>query len=237
MSFTFDQRVDRAAELAKSQPAATELLDLYTQLVRFQKRVFEDVSVRAETDMGVLTPHFRGLLDLIPYIDPRLLTTELLAAFWEGAPIENEAERLLARSLLQPYAEYLATRGQIDPQWSQSTCPFCSSNPVVAVLRGEGDGGKRSLICSLCSIEWQYRRIVCPSCGEENKDKLPVYVASQFEYVRVEACDNCKTYIKAIDLTKNGHAVPVVDEVATVPLNIWAEENGYLKIESNLLGM
>jgi len=40
-----------------------------------------------------------------------------------------------------------------------------------------------------------------------------------------------------VDLTKNGHAVPVVDEIATVALNIWAEEHGYSKLEPNLLGM
>jgi formate dehydrogenase maturation protein FdhE len=31
--------------------------------------------------------------------------------------------------------------------------------------------------------------------------------------------------------------VPVVDEIATVALNIWAEEHGYAKLEANLLGM
>jgi formate dehydrogenase maturation protein FdhE len=38
-------------------------------------------------------------------------------------------------------------------------------------------------------------------------------------------------------LTRNGLAVPVVDELATVPLNIWAEEHGYAKLQPNLLGM
>ena len=60
---------------------------------------------------------------------------------------------------------------------------------MVAVLRGEGDGGKRWLLCSLCATEWQYRRVICPGCGEENKDKLPIYIASEFDYVRVDACD------------------------------------------------
>jgi FdhE protein len=55
--------------------------------------------------------------------------------------------------------------------------------------------------------------------------------------VRVEACDTCKTYIKAVDLTKYGLAEPVVDEIVTVPLNIWAEEHGYVKLAPNLLGM
>jgi formate dehydrogenase maturation protein FdhE len=32
-------------------------------------------------------------------------------------------------------------------------------------------------------------------------------------------------------------AVPVVDELASVPLDIWAEEQGYTKLQPNLLGM
>jgi len=105
------------------------------------------------------------------------------------------------------------------------------------VLRGEGDGAKRWLLCSLCSTEWPFLRVLCPNCGEREKDRLPVYTASDFAHARVEACDRCKTYVKSIDLTRDGHAVPVVDELATVALNIWAEDHGYTKLESNLLGL
>jgi FdhE protein len=66
---------------------------------------------------------------------------------------------------------------------------------------------------------------------------LPVYAAAQIDYVRVEACDTCHTYLKSVDLTKDGFAVPGVDEIATVALNLWAEEHGYTKIETNVLGM
>ncbi len=131
----------------------------------------------------------------------------------------------------------MATQGPIDAQSDSGTCPFCSHKPAVAALRGEGDGGKRWLVCSLCSTEWEYRRIICPNCREEQKDKLPVYTAAGLEYVRVDACDTCRAYLKSVDLTRNGLAVPVVDELATVVLNIWAEEHDYTKLESNLLGM
>jgi FdhE protein len=57
------------------------------------------------------------------------------------------------------------------------------------------------------------------------------------DHIRVDACEQCKTYIKSIDLTRDGHAVPVVDELATVALNIWAEDRGYAKLESNLFGL
>lgn len=94
------------------------------------------------------------------------------------------------------------------------------------------------MICSLCATEREY--LVCPACGEENVDKLPVYTAEgavELAHVRVEACETCHHYIKTIDLTKKGRAVPVVDELAAIPLSLWAAENGYTKVSANLLGL
>ena len=93
------------------------------------------------------------------------------------------------------------------------------------------------MICSLCGTEWIYRRIVCPNCGEADKDRLPIYKAEEIGHVRVEACDSCHSYLKSVDLTINGLAVPVVDELAAVALNVWVEETGYRKIQTNLLGL
>ena len=36
-----------------------------------------------------------------------------------------------------------------------------------------GDGGKRSLICSLCATEWDFRRIVCPAAHALAKASSP----------------------------------------------------------------
>ena len=36
-------------------------------------------------------------------------------------------------------------------------------------------------------------------------------------YVRVEACESCRCYLKTIDLTRNGLAVPEVDDLASIP--------------------
>jgi len=55
--------------------------------------------------------------------------------------------------------------------------------------------------------------------------------------VRVEACDTCKCYIKSVDLTRSGLAVPVVDELAAIPLTLWAHEHGYNKLQPNLLAV
>jgi formate dehydrogenase accessory protein FdhE len=155
-----------------------------------------------------------------------------------GDSVETSAsDRLLAWIFLQPYAEYLAAhRENTIVDGAPSTCPLCGGKPVVGVLRSEGDGAKESLICMLCAHEWNFRRIYCPACGEEREPQMAFYSAPEIAHVRVDVCDTCHTYLKTIDLTKTGLAVPVVDELATIPLDLWAREHGYQKLQINLLG-
>jgi FdhE protein len=152
-----------------------------------------------------------------------------------GPPDDGSA--FFARVLLQPQAERLAQAGVFGlEQVAGNKCPYCQSDPQLAVIRPEGDGGKRLLLCSLCQSEWEFHRILCPACGEEHNQKLPRYSAEGISAVRVEACDACKSYLKSVDMTVDGLAVPVVDEIATAPLDLWAAEQGYHKICLNLMG-
>ena len=216
------------------------------------------VSGLLEQDLNVhrLLPKFAEFLSSVEKCAPQLMAQsardlnaqgtdrwqDLLISFWRTASdfqsSPGQPEVLLAWIFLQPQAEYLADHnGHIPGQEAMAVCPFCSRKPIVGVLRREGDGAKRSLICSMCATEWTYGRIICPACGEEAVEKLAIYTASQFDHVRVEACDTCRHYIKTVDLTKNGHAVPVVDELATMPLNLWAQQRGYVKLQANWLGI
>ncbi|MGH9712374.1 MAG: formate dehydrogenase accessory protein FdhE [Candidatus Acidiferrales bacterium] len=213
-------------------------------------------ALRQELDLFVLLPRFGPFLSVIEKSAPIPLAKSaiecrtgganvwqgLLVEFWNAAPEAppnlDPAQALLSWIFLQPYAEYLADYSLHPALHSTpSHCPLCSSMPQVGVLRPEGDGGKRSLVCALCSHEWDFRRMVCPACGEEDAHKLAVYSAKELAHVRVEACDTCHSYIKTVDLTKDGHAVPVVDELATIPLNLWAADHGYTKLHTNFLGL
>ncbi len=267
---SWDQRIERAQELAKTYPFASEILSFYAQIAAFQQSLSaglksgsgngaEQTGQRAFRDCLDLAPLLRSvapLLALVKRVAPPALAQAaeqlaaeepdyweyLLTSYWEseghvvdGAP---EMHLFFARAMLQPYAENLAASREMElPRFGPPACPICTGKPLVGVLREEGHGAKRSLVCSLCLTEWDYRRVICPACGEERFEKLAAYTASQFEHVRVEACDTCKVYIKTVDLTKNGLAIPVVDELATLPLNLWAQENGYAKLQVNLLGM
>ena len=249
MTWSFDARIRRAAELAPRYPAAADLLGFYRELAMFQKPIFEALRSRGETDVATLAAYFPGLLELVRRCGPEgladhgepRLNRELLRSAWEDGMAHTLAAdpygRFFARVLLQPFAEYLASRADVQIKPENRVCPFCSAWPVAGVLRGEGEGAKRWLLCAVCSTEWPFRRVLCWNCGEENKDRLPIYKAVEFGAVRVDACDNCHVYLKSVDLTEDGHVVPLVDEIAAVPLDIWAEEHGYSKLETNLLGM
>ncbi len=170
---------------------------------------------------------------------PASAWSDLLNACWfsAGEP-PSDPDEFLALSFLQPYAEFSRAQARLQLDgYTHPVCPFCNRKPVLTILRPQGDGGRRSLLCGFCLTEWEFRRIVCPGCGQEDHAKLPVYTAESFPYIRVECCDTCQTYVKSIDLTKNGLAEPLVDELASVPLNLWAQERGYAKLHPNLLGM
>ena len=170
----------------------------------------------------------------------------LLESFWvsptatsgEDQIVGTPGERCLAWLVLQPAAEYLSARkgGTLNGSTS-STCPLCGSKPVVAVLRQEGDGARKSLVCMLCGHEWGFRRVCCPACGEDREPQMAFYIAEEIPHVRVDVCNSCHSYLKSIDLTKSGLSVPVVDEMATLPLDLWARENGYQKLQINVAGI
>jgi FdhE protein len=213
-------------------------------------------SLRDELDLFILLPKFRDFLSYVETISPDSLARsasalksrgpvgwqELLASNWGNAADfqsgSQQAEDLLAWLFLQAYAEFLADHTEPASFHGISfVCPLCAAKPQVGVLRQEGDGARRSLVCALCSTEWNFRRILCPACGEENVEKLAIYTANQFTHVRIEGCDTCRRYIKTVDLTKNGLSVPVVDELTSIPLSLWAEEKGYTKVRANSLGV
>src|SRR2546429_3364061 len=62
-------------------------------------------------------------------------------------------------TLFRSYAEFRAAQTPRAPVvMTMRLCPLCCARPLLGVLRPEGDGGKRFLLCSFCSQEWEFRR-------------------------------------------------------------------------------
>ncbi len=230
----WERRIARAAELERDHPGAAQMLRFYRELATFQS----DPRIGADARQ-----HLPALLDLVRRTGTAVLAERAAwllahAGQWDAtlAQHDDPVIAFFLRVIEQPYFERQAIQGKVDTTTVQFTCPFCFEKPMAAVLRPEGEGGRRTLLCGRCFTEWEFRRLLCPGCGEEDRDKLPVYTAAEFPHIRVDACDTCRHYLKAVDLTRDGRAVPEVDDLASLPLDLWAMEHEYRRLAPGLLG-
>ena len=87
----YDARIGRAEHLRSRHPAAAEFLTFYEQVASFQKLLRAKISaeevkpdnalpaeLRAELDLMVLLPHFRGYLSVVENHAPRALAESAL---------------------------------------------------------------------------------------------------------------------------------------------------------------
>jgi FdhE protein len=176
--------------------------------------------------------------DLLPTLvaaaafGPDMATVESLARRWE---IYVDALLFVGRALAAPcIAEAVATRsGTAQPGLKGAEphrCPACGSPPSIARLR-RADGG-RILTCGLCGSDWEAIRLACACCGVEEREPLGILRLGDADPRWVETCERCKGYIKTVDERKlaEGELVfPVVEEAATLHLDLLAEREGYIR--------
>lgn len=262
MSEWWDKQIQRADQLGAQANGSKELLTFYAQLLRAQKDIYDYLRGRKdwlpsgdlESDWSVLSETLPKFLKVVETYGPATLAAEArdlsatstdvvperLITYWRSA----SDIQFFEKALLQPYLKWLAeSNGRPagrEISASERRCNFCGGNPQVSFLQNKeitAESGNRDLICATCLSSWEFRRVVCANCGEERPAKLGYFHSPKFDHVRIEACDTCKHYIKGVDLTRVGFAAPIVDEIDAAPLDLWAREHGYTKIELNLVGV
>jgi formate dehydrogenase accessory protein FdhE len=256
-------RQARALHLAAAVPAAADLLTFYAALAGWHSSLAAADAARdaggstlaAAVDRAAVVAAIPALIEWLPGHAPAELAgaavslQQMSLSAWrqrldafvddgdDGRDPDPHAAFVVEAALL-PFAEHAVSRANLpalDRPASTSECPFCGRRPALASLREAGDGAKRGLICGVCACEWRAPRIGCASCGESTVEKLPVFSAEGLSAVRVEACETCRAYLKSIDFTRDGHAEPVVDDLATLALDLWAREQGYRRLRPHLL--
>jgi Protein involved in formate dehydrogenase formation len=144
-------------------------------------------------------------------------------------------------------------------------CPRCGGAPQLSVRSQVDDrlvSGRRQLACERCGHAWSFSASACASCGETTGSKRTVYAeqregpvvgrddagaespsnmprgrAPVFPHLRVDACATCERYVIDVDLGRDPQAVPEVDELAALPLAVYAADQGLTKITPNLVGL
>jgi hypothetical protein len=128
---------------------------------------------------------------------------------------------------LRPFLSRCAETVQQRPElalWQHPYCPLCGGEPELAVIT---PAAERHLICSRCGLHWKFEALTCPFCQNSDRSRITSFATPDGRY-RVYACDVCTRYLKAYD---GRHAkrpvMPVVDGVATLPLDAAAMQRGY----------
>lgn len=136
----------------------------------------------------------------------------------------------LAQSALKPALH--AWRRQLAPlaeerQWEKGYCFICGAYATLGELRGNGQ--VLHLRCGQCGADWQFRRLRCIWCGNEDHGTLScLYSEDQWEKMRVEACNRCRGYLKVItSFSPIPSEMLPVEDLATLHLDYIAQEHGY----------
>jgi FdhE protein len=111
--------------------------------------------------------------------------------------------------------------------WLEGYCPICGKEPKIGEIR-EGEDGKRYLFCHQCGFKWQFLRIKCPFCGNDEQHSLAYFEVEGEERYRVDVCNKCRRYIKTVELPKSSEEPDLdIEDIATLHLDMIAYDEGY----------
>jgi hypothetical protein len=217
----------RARALARRYPQSAEVLSLVAaayECIGDSHPVFEQTqALAAKLHAELHTQAPEPLRSALP---------DATAYFNQPNPLSPGS--FFARLALEAWAAHAPLEA---PLPKPNECPRCAHAPQLGVLRPAGNGDALFLACSLCRQEWPFPRTTCPECGETDSAKIHFHTAEGWPHVRVQTCLHCNTYLHLLLPELDLDMIPAIDELALLPLDVWALEQGFRKIWPNLAGI
>ena len=110
-------------------------------------------------------------------------------------------------------------------QWDQGACPVCGSPPDLAFLT---ENGGRRLVCGFCRHQWQFQRIRCPHCDNQDSHSIIFFFCDPEPAYRVYTCKVCKMYIKLVDTRRLSRPFyPPLEGIVTAHLDLKTRGLGF----------
>ena len=252
------RRRRRARLLAERYAFVTELLRLYEALLDVQEPAFmtarDDRPDPARLAAYAADRVMSGIIDATLKAGPAAHGAAArervrdgdpagFVAKWLAGEAQAPVDQYLGRAAAAPVLEALgAAAGEACSGGpAERGCPRCGGLPQLSYLADAGEtlvSGPRMLLCCRCGESWVHQRMTCPGCGEQATSKLPIFAdAERFPHLRADACESCRTYVITIDLRKEAGAVPVVDELVALPLDLYVQARGFAKVVPNLMAI
>jgi hypothetical protein len=252
----FDARKARAVELGARFEFVADPMRLMAALADAQKRAYlralGDRPRGTELAAYVVRAALPEVMDATMSAGTEVLREAVLLRFhdgdlqgivetWLAGGEQSPTDGYLARAATSPVLEAVPEAGAFlrDDAADERRCPACGGLPQLAAFGETGESlvtPQRRLVCSRCATSWTYARMTCVSCRETDGGKMPILSDDALPHLRVDACDNCHSYLISVDTRREPGAEPLIDEIAGLPLDIAAAERGYTKIARNVMG-
>lgn len=178
-----------------------------------------------------------------PMQEAASLIDGVLVEAWLANRLVSPPAAMWLRVGSAPVLEGIARAAVDSADADRSLCPVCEGMPQIsAIVEESGEfmqGSPRYLICSRCAFWWRFARATCPTCGEHDPKQLGSYRADAWPWARIDSCQTCNSYIKTFDLRERGAGavVPLVDDFATIALDLWAQERALRRRAPSLAGV
>jgi len=244
----------RANDLTQRWPHAAEILRLYAALLDVQepasRAAIEDrpapdalagyVATRVVPAVMAATIS-AGPAALAETLRGPLGSPEAMVRAWLTGEPQAPIDEYLARAASAPVLEGLGERAGLPRPPADGGCPRCGGRPQLSYVTESSESlvtPPRRLLCCRCGDSWVHERMTCPGCGQRSSAKLPIFSDDErFPALRADACETCRRYLISVDGRKDPAAVPVVDELVALPLDLHMRELGFAKIVPNLMGI
>jgi FdhE protein len=147
-----------------------------------------------------------------------------------GGPPQVSYSATSAEALVTAQRYLVCARCSTGWPYPRMTCAVC----------GEGESSRLTIYAEEGAEALAYGHVV-RGLGQGPQERPsgdgPSEDGVRFPHMRIEACTTCSRYLLSVDLTRDPRAVPVVDELAAVPLDLCAADRGLTKVMPNLMGV
>jgi FdhE protein len=244
----FARRAARLRILAAGHALAA-WLEWLAKLADAQQRVLDELSAEPSVpaaDGAAVLPRLLAALDELPpgIASAATLTAEELAhrlarnldhSRGLAAGAARDGVDLLVGAALQVAATAQALTATVPENAANAAaCPRCGGAAQGSiVLAGAGKSGLRYQECCLCGTRWNRVRAHCTLC-EDGARVDYLSLDSDKAAVGAETCDACHGYAKIYFQSRDPDVEPLVDDLATLALDVLVGEAGYGRGAPNL---
>jgi len=238
--------LNRIEEIIKERPHLESPLSFYKKVREYAAKCEKEIDIFGKEEtfprviktlcdlFGLPKESLHFLIDELSEkgIDPFSSPSSIYRLpFYHDELKEDEKKRLLFL-LSKPFFLRLK-KDKVISFAEDGRCPVCGEIPSISRIT---EDNHRKLLCSFCEHEADFHRIGCPFCLIKEGEKIDILLDE--EDIRVELCNNCKSYIKSMrEEHISKYEDPFLVDIVSLPLDVIAQKRGYIRRSPNLIGV